>query len=141
MQKQCTRCSNTKSLEEFPKDSRRKDGRYPACNDCKKEIRRQSYIKHAKSIVQKQKEKRAKWREWVNQYKIKCSRCEESHPACLDFHHEGDKEEGIAQMINRGMLKDTTKEKVLEEIKKCVVLCSNCHRKLHWEQRQVGSVV
>lgn len=29
-----------------------------------------------------------------------------------------------------------SKERILREIEKCVVICSNCHRKLHWKQRK-----
>ena len=57
-----------------------------------------------------------------------CS-CGESHPACLDFHHIGnDKEYSISQLASRGWSKD----RVLSEIKKCVLICANCHRKLHY---------
>ena len=28
-----------------------------------------------------------------------------------------------------------TEEEIMEEIKKCVVVCSNCHRKIHWVEK------
>ena len=51
------------------------------------------------------------------------SKCIES----LDFHHKNpsEKEFTIGQHRNK------SKEKLLEEIEKCVCLCSNCHRKVH----------
>lgn len=56
-----------------------------------------------------------------------CS-CGESHPAALDFHH-------IDSAIKDGnisyMVRNNTLQELSEEISKCVVLCSNCHRKLH----------
>lgn len=60
-----------------------------------------------------------------------CSLCGENHIACLDFHHinPSDKVRGISQMITSSYSWDT----ILKEIEKCVVLCSNCHRKLHYE--------
>jgi hypothetical protein len=30
--------------------------------------------------------------------------------------------------------------KIKKEIKKCSVICSNCHRKLHWEEKN-GPIV
>lgn len=32
--KTCTRCREAKSLEDFPRDKRRKDGRFPHCRPC-----------------------------------------------------------------------------------------------------------
>jgi L-lactate utilization protein LutB len=70
--------------------------------------------------------------EWLRNLKLtlKCSRCGESHPACLDFHHLDPKtKEGlIGQMANRGL----SEQRILAEIEKCIVLCANCHRKEHW---------
>lgn len=62
--------------------------------------------------------------------KTKCSRCGETHPACLDFHHRnpGKKFASIADMVGRGY----GVKSILKEIEKCDVLCSNCHRKEHF---------
>ena len=62
-----------------------------------------------------------------------CSYCGETDFACLDFHHMGEKESEIARAIHNGW----SKERLLKEINKCIVICSNCHRKLHY----YGSVV
>jgi hypothetical protein len=61
---------------------------------------------------------------------LKCSNCPENHPACLDFHHldPNEKEFLITKLIQ-------SKKKLKEELKKCIVLCANCHRKFHFEQR------
>lgn len=66
----------------------------------------------------------------LNEYKSKhpCVICEESEPVCLDFHHLNgdDKTNSIGQMIRKCSIKA-----VMEEIKKCIVVCSNCHRKIN----------
>ena len=57
-----------------------------------------------------------------------CIICNEDFPPALDFHHingEEDKVQEISAM--RGM----NDNKVLAEIAKCVVLCRNCHAKVH----------
>ena len=55
-----------------------------------------------------------------------CDRCGyDEHPKALDYHHTGDdKVESISQMLAIGYSIDD----IEEEIEKCIVLCSNCHR-------------
>ena len=49
--------------------------------------------------------------------------------AALEFHHvdKEEKTDSISAMINR----DKSMSEILEEIKKCIILCANCHRELH----------
>ncbi len=44
----------------------------------------------------------------------------------LDFHHIGEKEGHI-----NTFLKNESRQKVLKEVKKCILLCANCHREIH----------
>lgn len=77
--------------------------------------------------------RRAELRAWAYEYKqasTGCVRCDEDDPACLDFHHvEGNKEMSVSSMISHGY----SKERLLDEIEKCEILCANCHRKEHYE--------
>lgn len=59
-----------------------------------------------------------------------CSRCAEHDPDCLDFHH-ADKSTKIFGVGNTAAYqwKVGPIERLLEEIRKCFILCSNCHRK------------
>lgn len=61
-----------------------------------------------------------------------CSNCDESHPATLEFHHRDPKQKvaGISKMVksNKYSLDD-----VFKEVEKCDILCSNCHKKTHYE--------
>lgn len=84
---------------------------------------------------------RAGLRVWFQEYKatLCCERCGENHPACLDFHHlnPAEKDFNISEMLT----KYGSKKRILEEVAKCVVLCSNCHRKEHYRDvstRQAG---
>src|SRR5260221_325425 len=61
---------------------------------------------------------------------FKCSHCPEQDSRCLDFHHLDPKTKLFC--ISTASVRIST-ERILEEIKKCIVLCSNCHRKLHHE--------
>jgi len=59
----------------------------------------------------------------------KCCFCGYSRcSAALDFHHldEGEKRFGLSQ---DGMTRSW--EKTKQELKKCILVCSNCHREVH----------
>lgn len=58
-----------------------------------------------------------------------CENCGyDKHSSALVFHHENpeEKEAGISTMV----VKHRSMEDILNEIEKCFVLCSNCHRVL-----------
>jgi len=79
-------------------------------------------------------DRRARHRAWVYERKrdsAGCDRCDETDPACLDFHHRPgvDKEMTISKMVTHGYSKD----RLRDEIAKCDILCANCHRKEHFE--------
>lgn len=54
-------------------------------------------------------------------------------PEELDFHHLENKGFSISQGLT------ATKAKLVAEINKCIVLCSNCHRRVHAERFQVNA--
>jgi len=100
----------------------------------RREFRRKWYQKNKDSERRRTIEHRARIKAWYFNYKkkLKCDRCPEKHPACLEFHHkESNKENEISIMATHGY----SIKKILEEISKCVVLCSNCHRKEHNKTR------
>ena len=56
----------------------------------------------------------------------KCKRCGYSaHPAALEFHHRSGKDFAIGQVANKSW------SVIVKELKKCDLLCSNCHRIEH----------
>jgi hypothetical protein len=57
-----------------------------------------------------------------------CLCCPEKNPICLDFHHKDPKKKDKAVAKLLGF---KNKERLLNEIKKCIVVCANCHRKIH----------
>lgn len=121
------------------------------CKTCQRERMRRKRANP--DFLKRQAEATARWRknnpqhreqakaarqskyEWVNNLKasLKCAKCGEAHPACLEFHHRDrkDKRATISLVIWRW-----SRKRLMAEIEKCDVLCSNCHRKLHWEERQ-----
>ena len=110
----------------------------------RKAYNREYYSKHrASCLVQMQtyyrehKEERSaatkayieRNKQWLKHYKEtqQCLICGEDCVVCLDFHHpDGDKGETIGKMPwSFGI------QQMQREIDKCVVLCANCHRKVH----------
>ena len=60
----------------------------------------------------------------------KCAVCGEDDPLVLEFDHLGEKRADISALVRS----TAPWEKVLREIRKCQILCSNCHkRKTHEE--------
>ena len=83
----------------------------------------------------RQSKRREEFKQWYKEYKsnLKCSVCEFSHPAALDFHHIDPSE----KEFTLGSIRESiSKEKFLKEIEKCVVLCANCHRIHHYEENE-----
>lgn len=78
---------------------------------------------------------RAKRRDLVRNIKgrIACEECGENRVPALDFHHidPTTKIGTINYLSNYG----TGIKKLIEEIRKCRVLCSNCHRVEHAKHR------
>lgn len=100
------------------------------CKPCMKASQKTPEMR--RRITEAQGRLRAEKRQYVQDKKtaIGCA-CGEKHPACLEWHHTGEqeKEESLCRMIDQNRPYD-----VLDaEMAKCVVLCSNCHRKQHWE--------
>jgi len=61
-------------------------------------------------------------------------KCGENNYACLDFHHNsGNKEKNISRMVNGSSSLQT----IQNEMEKCIVVCSNCHRKIHNKENQI----
>lgn len=67
----------------------------------------------------------ALFQEWRNT--VCCSRCGENDIACIEFHHVDatQKEGNVARMASRSI------GAVIKELNKCIVVCSNCHSKIH----------
>lgn len=127
MEKTCNKCGLTKPVSEYHKAARNSDGRFHTCKECRKKYDFLYY----KISNKKEKclEYKTKGREKLKEYKsqLRCKYCGESEPVVLDFHHKDqNKEYNIANKVVA-----YSWERLLVEIKKCEVVCANCHRKLH----------
>lgn len=130
MPKICCTCKLSKNLTEFRKDKSKVDGYRHECKECSKLYHKAKYTEqYGEKAKLRARETHAKLREHLLQYRLEhpCICCGEDEPACLDFHHldPNEKDFQIAGSQQRSWTK------ILAEIEKCVVLCSNCHRKVH----------
>ncbi len=84
--------------------------------------------------IELQRIRRKKRARWWRELKLtmQCVECGESRPPCLDFHHLDPSEKDF----NPGQASDefVPKARILEELKKCIVLCANCHRMHHYNE-------
>jgi hypothetical protein len=90
-----------------------------------------------KAIAANNAYRRQKREDWqIFKGTLKCSKCGYSHPAALDFHHTdpGTKEGNVYRYASSGQYK-----KAFEEVEKCIVLCANCHRVHHYEEKLIQS--
>jgi predicted DNA-binding protein YlxM (UPF0122 family) len=127
--KQCSKCKRELPLDNFHSCPTRKDSLNHKCKDCANEGARASYKKHAL----KAKERAADSRDWlyglISEIKSKysCCICGEKEGCCLDFHHiNDDKLDSVSEFVQK-----KSPQAIFDEINKCVVVCANCHRKIH----------
>jgi hypothetical protein len=90
-------------------------------------------VNREKRLVQTKLQKQ-RVRDWFyNEFKptLSCIKCGENHPACIEFHHHNGRRKGkdypVTNLSTHG-----SKKRILEEVKKCDVLCANCHSKEHY---------
>lgn len=132
MRKKCTKCGNTKNVEEFSWKVKGENIRHSVCKTCKREIDNTYYQSSKKRRMRIRKRAKASY-EFLKLYvqRLKkmgcCTQCNDKRWYVLDFHHLSDKTENINELLRRGSI-----EKIKKEIRKCVLLCSNCHREHHY---------
>ena len=126
----CYKCKQSKPLSEFYKDKQNKTRHRSYCKIC-------GY----KEANDYNKKRRTKRRAFVNRVKTKygCKKCGyNEHPVALHLNHINptNKLYSIAEMISQSkpwiMIK--------EEIRKCEILCANCHsihsyEEKHWRNK------
>lgn len=94
-----------------------------------------NHKKHVAYVSSYKKRRTNFMRLWLNGLKEKsgCLDCGIKNPIVLDFDHLRDKKYNVAKMLSHGF----SEKKFLEEIAKCEVRCSNCHRIKTAERRKL----
>lgn len=99
-------------------------------------IREQWYPRNRKKHIADQRSYRSRKLAFIRNYKAEhaCHFCGEKNSICLDFHHANGEKEfdiGSKQARSSGI------ERLRVEMDKCVVVCANCHRKVHAGQLEI----
>jgi hypothetical protein len=134
MSKICSECKETKDFDCFYKSNKNsKDGYQSICICCSKAKAAKHYQNYKEEIKNRTKRGMAATIKAVLLIKedYGCFNCGLRDGRLLDFHHL----DSTSKMENVSVLARLKgKKKLLKEINKCVVACSNCHRLIHYNE-------
>lgn len=122
--KTCVRCNESKPVDEYWS---------AGIKNGKKHLRR-TCVNCYRKVKKKYKKKKNDWYRNIKK-NLACENCGYSQlthpsfsPRALEFHHDKDnKLFSISDAIHNGY----GRKRIVEEIKKCKVLCSRCHAEEH----------
>jgi hypothetical protein len=118
----CKKCGIIQDLTLFPTAGIINEVAYyrHLCTQCysktkvfRKELIREEYLSYKKTLS--------------------CTHCGISDYRVIDFHHLENKSFSLSHALSNGYSMD----KIMEEIKKCIPLCANCHRIEHHNENIV----
>jgi hypothetical protein len=128
----CKTCQVEKPLEEFSFSNKEKTKYRPHCKICYSQYQHGQYLKDPEKYIRRatirNNEIRPRNIKYVFDYlqEHPCIDCGEKHPIKLEFDHRDGKEKkaGIAELLQG----TPPISEIQEEIDKCDVRCSNCHK-------------
>lgn len=131
-------CKEAKPLDAFNANARAKDGKQSRCRDCNRvgnaKWRRENRPAATPGQLDRLRRERAAKRAWVKAMKTgrPCVDCGGIfHPDSMDYDHIDASDK--VQCVSRSSEFDWMG--LLEEIQKCDLVCSNCHRVRTAERR------
>lgn len=131
--KQCGTCKRYLGLDKFGQNKDKLDGLSYKCKECTRAYNRIHYANNIDYYLLKARKHEAAYKKWWFEYKSKLKCCKCGYKKCvvaLDFHHRDPSKKSFD--IGKAIAQQYRREKVLAEIKKCDVLCANCHREYHY---------
>jgi hypothetical protein len=145
MMKRCAICKLVKDAYDgkqsaFAKDSSRKDGFQNKCKDCQKVLSNKHYVENKRDYFDRSAELRRVLRKEVAHLKeaSPCADCGNFYPHyVMDYDHLGEIQK--VDSVSRLITIKAGRRAVMEEIEKCELVCSNCHRvRTHERKVAVG---
>lgn len=142
--KTCTKCRLERDRTDFRSDIYRRDGLSPQCNTCRSTKEKVWRDGNKDSIRRRVRVAAIRAKQECRRFAVEyllshpCVDCGESDLLVLDFDHlePALKRYSISKLLS-GTTNSTSLKRVKSEIEKCVVRCSNCHRRR--TVRQFGS--
>jgi hypothetical protein len=124
----CRQCEIQKPFGDFYKRKASPDGYQFFCKLCANKKTVASEHKSIEKYQEIRSKRYKKFRDETTEYKVSrgCQHCGENHPAVLDLHHLDPSVKDMDPSAASG------RRLFYEEASKCIVLCSNCHRKEHY---------
>jgi len=129
--KVCSSCREVKDISCFYSRSKipRSGGTFkynPMCKECQKVYHAQHYTANKAAYIGRSIQQKLDIGRFIDELKAgPCVDCGGKFPPCaMDFDHLSGKSFGISKAKRR----HTNKEKLMAEIAKCELVCSNCHR-------------
>lgn len=140
--KKCSKCGLEKNECDFFFKNKEKNILHSICKDCKRGLDRDSYKNNSKNRKTKIRKNALKNKEIVKNYlieykkNVECVMCGEKRWYVIDFHHIGEKIDNVSNIVKRGSLR-----LLKEELEKCIPVCANCHREIHYNERNDNLVM
>lgn len=130
----CKVCQQELDIECFSKKTEKYT--QSRCKKCQSILSKQHYHDNKHKYLDRNIRTKDNLRSWYLEFKskLKCERCSENHVACLQFHHIDRKLKIKTPSL---FIVNNNKKGFLEEIKKCIVLCANCHAKEHYDNPDI----
>ena len=126
--KLCSKCRQVLPLDNFTKNASKSDGLHHHCRECKRLGQAAWYTSHSEEhAVRTNKRRRVYMAKFRNIKSGPCVDCRVEYPwYMMDFDHlPGTVKIGnVSDMI----ASEKSERLIMEEIAKCEVVCSNCHR-------------
>jgi hypothetical protein len=131
MRFKCSVCEKLRREDEFNWRNKASAVRCKYCRYCQREFSRKHYRAFKSRYLERNERRRLKHVEIIRNAKsLPCADCHAEYPFyVMEFDHvRGKKREHLARMATLGI------SAILNEIEKCDVVCSNCHKERTWRR-------
>ena len=129
----CSKCKRELPVDNFRWKNKSQGKRHSQCKECQKKQEHQHYLEDKQRRIDVRE--RAEWSKknnttLVDYYRsLGCKKCGEKRFYLMEFHH---RDPSLKDNTINHMIKSASYETLKNEIKKCDVLCANCHREWHY---------